>query len=202
MFFVVVAVVIVSGKPPPQKAEVREPVFSVLAATARIAPARPSVLLSGEAEARDYAVLTAPVEAEVLSVFFREGETFPARRRLVMLDLREEELQAESRRASAEVVRLQIAALEKNRAADEARLAETRNLLELARRDYARNITLQAKNLVTRARIEDAEQTVGQQRRRPHRIAESSGQLSFGKKAFGAGACRRRSGVEAGGAAD
>ncbi|MGI9298445.1 MAG: efflux RND transporter periplasmic adaptor subunit [Gammaproteobacteria bacterium] len=164
IFFAVVAAVIVDGKPPPRESEAREPVFSVRAATAHIAPARPSVLLSGETEARDYAVLTAPAEAEVLSVAFREGETFAKNSRLVRMDLREQRLEAESRRAAAEGVRLQIAAQDTNREADKRRLAETRNLLELARRDYARNITLQAKNLVTRARIEDAERAVSQRR--------------------------------------
>lgn len=164
LFFAVVAAVIVGGKEPPQESEVREPVFSVRAAVANIAPARPSVLLSGETEARDYAVLTAPAEAEVISVAFREGETFADNARLVLLDLREQILEAESRRAAAEGVRLQIAAQDTNRQADERRLAETRNLLELARRDYSRNITLQAKNLVTRARIEDAERAVSQRR--------------------------------------
>lgn len=164
VFFTVVAVIIVSSKPEPQKAEVREPVFSVRAEVARFAAARPSVLLSGEVEARDYAVLTAPVEAEVRKIAVREGETFTDNQRLVLLDLREQQLQAESRRTAVESARLQIAALETNQSADQRRLSETENLLNLASRDYDRNITLQAKNLVSRSRIESAEQLVSQRR--------------------------------------
>ena len=164
IFFAVVSAVIVAGKPEPQQAEVREPVFSVRTAAAKVTAVHPSVLLSGETEARDYATLTAPVSAEVLSVAFREGESFANGRRLVFLDLREQKLDAESRRAAAEGVRLRIATLDKNRAADERRMDEMRQLLTLTQRNYDRNIKLQEKNLVTHVQIEESEQTLRQRR--------------------------------------
>ena len=124
------------------------------ATTAEIAARRPSILLVGEVEARDYAALTAPVEAEVLAVSFREGETFDKNARLLRLDLREQQLQARARRTELEGIGLQLRGLEQDRAADSERLRENQRLLELAERDYDRNLTLQAKNLVTRKQLE------------------------------------------------
>ena len=164
VFFALVAVAIVQNKPPPQKSEVRENVFSVRAAAARVAKTRPSVLLAGEVEARDYAVLAAPVEAEVLAVPFREGESFAKGARLARLDLREQRLQIRARETTVETANLEIAALGNNREADGRRLAEIQNLLKIARREYARNITLQAKNLATRAQIDETEKAVNQRR--------------------------------------
>ncbi|MBE8158227.1 MAG: HlyD family efflux transporter periplasmic adaptor subunit [Betaproteobacteria bacterium] len=164
LFFSLVAGYIVQNKPPPPKAEVRENVSSVRAAAARLAKTRPSVLLAGEVEARDYAVLTSPVEAEVQSVALREGEDFAKGQRLARLDLREQLLEIESRKTAVETVKLQIATLKNNSEADTRRLAEIKNLLEIARREYARNITLQAKNLVAQTQIDGAEQSVNQRR--------------------------------------
>ena len=95
--FSVIAAFIARGKPAPPKTEARETVLAVRATTAEIAARRPSILLVGEVEARDYAALTAPVEAEVLAVSFREGETFDKNARLLRLDLREQQLQARAR---------------------------------------------------------------------------------------------------------
>lgn len=164
LFFSLVAFAIVQNKPAPQKSEVRENIFPVRAAVARPAKTRPSVLLAGEVEARDYAVLAAPVEAEVLAVPFREGDSFGKGERLARLDLREQRLQIQSRETAVETANLEIAALANNREADTRRLVELENLLGIARREYARNITLQAKNLATRAQIDDAEKAVNQRR--------------------------------------
>ena len=157
--FSVIAGFIARGKPAPPKTEARETVLAVRATTAEIAARRPSILLVGEVEARDYAALTAPVEAEVLAVSFREGETFDKNARLLRLDLREQQLQARARRTELEGIGLQLRGLEQDRAADSERLRENQRLLELAERDYDRNLTLQAKNLVTRKQLETAEQT-------------------------------------------
>ena len=117
-FFGVVAAIIVKSKPEPQQTEVRESVFAVRTVTAQITAARPSVLLVGEVEARDYTTLTAPVEAEVLAIAAREGEQVAKNARLLRLDLREQQLAAKSQRAAVENVRLQLSALQRNRAAD------------------------------------------------------------------------------------
>lgn len=164
VFFGVIAAVIVQSKPEPPQTEVRESIFVVRTATAQITTARPSVLLIGEVEARDYAALAAPVEAEVLAIAAREGERVAKNTRLLRLDLREQQFSAQSQQAAVENVRLQLSALQRNRTADRQRLNETKHLLNLAARDYARNITLQAENLVPQAQIESAEQAVGQRR--------------------------------------
>ena len=163
-FFGIVGKIIVSNKPPPQIAEQRENVFSVRATPAQIGATHPSVLLTGEAEARDYAILAAPVDAEILSIAAREGDTFAANQQLIRLDLRDQQLQARAQQTAVETVKLQIATLAKNRTADTLRLAEMQKLLALASRDYARNITLNTKNLVTQTQIESAEQSVRQRR--------------------------------------
>lgn len=163
-FFAAVSAYIVQSKPPPKKAEARENVSAVRAAPARTAQTRPSVLLAGEVEARDYAVLTAPVEAEVLDIPFREGETFDKKSRLALLDLREQKFEIKTRETEVETAKLQIAALQNNKRADSERLSELENLLELAQRDYDRNVKLQTKNLVAQAQIDAAEQSVNQRR--------------------------------------
>ena len=164
IFFAVIATIIIKSKPEPKTADLRENVFAVRAHTATIGSVRPSAILTGAAQARDYAVLTAPVEAEVLNIVVREGDSFAAGRRLVQLDLREQQFQAQARQTAVETAKLRITALSQNRNADILRLAETRNLLDLAENDYKRNVTLQTKNLVTRTQIENAETAVSQRR--------------------------------------
>ena len=162
--FIGIAVAIVAAKPKPGKAKVRETYFSVRTVKASIAPVRPSVLLVGEVEARDSAVLTAPIEAEVLNIPYREGRTFKKNARLMQLDLREQQLQAESQGTMVESTRLRLLALRRNRHSDKQRLHEMSRLLELAKNDYARNVTLHRQNLVARAQIESSEQALAQRR--------------------------------------
>lgn len=164
IFFAGIAAFIVKSKPEPKAAERRENVFAVRAHSATIGAVRPSAILTGAAQARDYAVLTTPVEAEVLNIVVREGDSFPAGRRLVQLDLREQVFQSQARQTAVETAKLRITALAQNRYADILRLAEMQNLVDLAENDYNRNITLQAKNLVTRTQIENAETAVSQRR--------------------------------------
>ncbi len=164
VFFAIVAAIIVQSKPEPPKSEAKEPVFSVRTVQATPLPRRPSVLLVGEVEARDYAVLTAPVEAEVAAIAVREGESFKKKQRLIRLDLREQRLQIRAQDANVETVEVQLVALKRNRQADQERLQEVRTLLKLSQQSYTRNLTLNAKNLVTQSQLETSEAAVTQRR--------------------------------------
>lgn len=162
--FVAGAALIVKSKPEQPKVEQREPVFAVRAVVAEPGARRPAVLLVGEVEARDYAALNAPVEAEVLEIPVREGESFSKDSRLLILDLREQQLDVRSRRAAMDGIRLQLETLSRNREADRTRLAETKNLLDIAERDLQRNLDLQEDGVVSQRSIETSEQTAGQRR--------------------------------------
>ena len=161
-FFLIQKITEDKKQPPPTKNA--EPVSLVRAHTVDIKPRKPLLFLIGDVEARDYAALTAPVEAPVLGLTAREGERFAKGRRLVTFDLREQELSVRTQETAIAGLRLQITALRRNRAADQNRLSEMKKLLALAESDYARNTDLFAKNVVTRARMETAEQALGQRR--------------------------------------
>ena len=164
LFFVIIGGIIIKQKPPPPPSVASEEVFSAQAITADVTAHRPSVLLVGEVQARDEALLTAPIETEVVKIIVREGDSFKRRQSLVNLDLREQQLQAQSQQALFKTTQLRIKALLRNQISDQKRLVESRQLLALAERDYQRNIDLQNKNLVTQGQVEKTEQTLLQQR--------------------------------------
>ena len=184
-FFAIVARFIIQSKPEPKPAERREPVFSVRAVPAAPETRAPSVFLIGETEARDYAVLTAPLETEALSVPVREGDAVTRGERLVLLDLRDQELdiqnselQNELQRADLSDIQVQITALsvnlqtnledievqlrsmEADRQSDEKRLADTARLLKLAEDELARSRDLHESGVVPKTQLEQNERAL------------------------------------------
>ncbi len=152
------------GREQAKPAEEKETVTAVRALSVSPAPRRPVLFLTGKAEARDYATLTAPLEAEVISVDVREGEYFNSGRRLLRFDLRELLLTQKQQLAEKEEIHLRLRALLRNRKSDALRLADARRLLELAKRDYERNRGLLAGGAVTEAQTETSEQLFRQRR--------------------------------------
>ena len=184
-FFAAVARVIIQNKPEPKPVQRREPVFSVRAVPAVPETRAPSVFLIGETEARDYAVLTSPLDTEALAVPVREGDSVTRGDRLALLDLRdqdldlqERELQGRLQRAdlqdiqvqaaalsvnletNLEDVQVQIQALQADRQSDQTRLADMNRLLKISEDELARARSLSSSGVVPRNQVEENERAL------------------------------------------
>lgn len=167
--FVLVAVLIgvavggfswaVAARTPPKVEKKAEPTVTARTVALRRETRRPVLFLIGRVEARDYATMNAPIEADVQRIAAREGEYFRQGERLVEMDLRELELNAAAQAARVAEIAAQSESVVRNRAADESRLAETERQVELAERDYARNQSLFEKKVLSLRQLEQSEQT-------------------------------------------
>ena len=179
-FFAVVARGIIQSKPEPQPAKAREPVFSVRAVPALPETRAPSVFLIGETEARNYAVLTAPLETEALAVPVREGDLVTRGHRLAVLDLRDQNLDIKDRelqnqlqqadlkdiqvqiaalsvnlQTNSEDIQVQLRAMEADRQSDQKRLADMNRLLQLAEDELARAQSLNERGVIPKTQVEE-----------------------------------------------
>ena len=185
VFFIVVAGGIISSKPETQPAQRREPVFSVRAVPAVPETRSPSVFLIGETESRDYAVLTAPLEIEVLSAPVREGDSVKRGARLVLLDLRDQDLDLKDRELQNELLQadlrdiqvqinalsvnlqtnledidIQLRSMEADRQSDQKRLEDMNRLLTLAEDDLVRTRSLKQRGVVPQTQVEQNERAL------------------------------------------
>lgn len=184
-FFVVVARGIIASKPEAKPAERREPVFSVRAVSVRPEARAPSVVLIGETEARDYAALTAPLETEALAVPVREGDAVTRGDRLVILDLRDQDLDLQDRELQSQLlqadlqdlqvqinalsvnlqtnledIQVQLRSMESDRQSDQKRLADMDRLLKLAEDELARARGLNESGVIPKTQVEENERAL------------------------------------------
>ena len=141
-----------------------ETITAVRAMTVLPAPRRPLLFLPGEAQARDYAVLTAPLSADVLTVAVVEGDYVDGGQRLLHFDLRELNLTRRQRQADIDEINLRLQALRRDKKADADKLQDTSRLLELAEKNYRRNTDLLGGGVVTEVQAESSEQIFRQRR--------------------------------------
>lgn len=125
---------------------------------------RPLLFLPGEVRARDYAVLTAPLSADVLSVAVVEGDYAKAGERLLYFDLRELDLTRRRQMADITEIELRLDALRRDKKADEDKLKDTARLLQLAENNYRRNNELLGGGAVSQVQAESSEQSYRQRR--------------------------------------
>ena len=184
-FFAMVARAIIQNKPEAKPAQRREPVFSVRAVAVAPETRAPSVFLIGETEARDYAVLTSPLDSEALAVPVREGDPVTRGDRLALLDLRDQDLDLQERdlqgrlqqadlrdiqvqaaalsvnlQTNLEDIRVQLQALRADRQSDNTRLADMNRLLKISENDLARARSLSASGVVPKTQVEENERAL------------------------------------------
>ncbi|MGI9338182.1 MAG: efflux RND transporter periplasmic adaptor subunit [Gammaproteobacteria bacterium] len=141
-----------------------ETVTAVRAMMVSPAPRRPLLFLPGEVRARDYAVLTAPLSADVLKVSVVEGDYVAAGRRLLVFDLREFDLTRRRQQADMTEIELRLDALRRDKKSDAANLEDTARLLQLAEKNYLRNKELLGGGAVSEVQTESSEQAYRQRR--------------------------------------
>lgn len=143
---------------PPKVEKIAEPVLSVRTIKPQRGEYAPALFLIGRVEARDYATLTAPVEANVRKIAVREGEYFRAGKQLLSLDRRELSYAAQIQEATLDELRTQLSALTRNRTADEQRLREMRQLVQLTENEHERNVALHDKGVIAISQREASQQ--------------------------------------------
>lgn len=148
------------ARTPPKVEKRAEPVLSVRTAELALQTQRPALFLIGRVEGRDYATLSAPMEAEVLEIAAREGDYFRKGVSLLKIDRRELQYTAAAQQAQLDELGAQLESVRRNRRADRQRLAEARRLLELAKNDHARNQSLYGEKVLPLRQLEQSEQAL------------------------------------------
>lgn len=149
---------------PPAVQKRAEPVLAVRAVVAETGDYAPALFLIGKVEALDYARLTAPAEMEVEEIFVREGDFFPADKRLLLLDRRDLIYSARALDAGISELRADLTAVVRNRESDAVRLRQTRRLLELAHAAHERNLQLVDAGVISAETAESSERDLLQRR--------------------------------------
>ena len=144
---------------PPKVQKRAEPTLSVRTLELLREVRRPALFLIGRVEARNYATLNMPIEADVLQIAAREGEYFDKNAQLVEIDVRELQYMVDAQQAQLDELHAQLDSINRNRSSDGLRLAEAARLLELAKKDYTRNRLLFDRKVLPLKQLEQAEQT-------------------------------------------
>ena len=138
---------------PPEVKKV-EPEVSVAVLSAEITSYRPRISLIGQIEAKDEAVITSPLETEVLQVNFEEGDFVSRGQPLLALDVRDTEFQLEAQIASIDDINAQIESLDRDLVTENRRLEEIRKLQELAKEELERNKQLLERGVVAQTAVD------------------------------------------------
>ena len=140
----------------PPAVEQREPEITVAVETASITTHQPRISVVGRVEARDEAILTSPLETEVLEVFAEEGDVVARDDRLLSLDTRETNFQLEAQLAIIDDIEAQLESLGRDLVTESRRLVELRKLRDLANDELRRNRTLLERGVVAQAAVDQS----------------------------------------------
>lgn len=150
----------ISLRTPPKIEKRAEPTVSVRTVNLRPQTHRPALFLIGKVEARDYATIFMPIEADVQKIAVREGDYFRRNEPLLKIDKRELDYTLAAEQAQLDELNAQLNSITRNRAADEQRLTEVKRLLELTQKDHERNQVLFEKKVLPLKQLEQSEQTL------------------------------------------
>ena len=142
--------------PAPQVEQV-EPEINVAVTNVEITAHRPRATVIGLVEAKDEAMLTSPLETEVLAVLAEEGDAVAKNAPLIKLDVRETNYQLEAQLANIDDINAQLGSLQRDVVTERRRLREIRKLQELAEEEYERNNTLLERGIVAQAAVDNSE---------------------------------------------
>ena len=146
-----------TAKPP------QERVWMVETTTAEPAAHQPMLRLYGRIESPSDAILTAAVEADVLSVAVREGQQVTQGEVLVTLDPRELSLQLIQREADVTELQAMIASEQTRFESDQRALEQEQTLLRLSRQGLQRATTLKKRKLSSDSALDEAHQALARQ---------------------------------------
>lgn len=154
----------VDSRQPPKVEQKAEAVIPVRQLTVNRAARHPLLFSIGTVEPLEYTSISSPVEAEVLAVYFREGQEFKRGQSLLKFDLLSQQHEIESQEAGIVELQSQLESLAINEQNDKGRLGEMARLIELAESEFARNQLLVDKNVIPAAQLEGNERSLVQSR--------------------------------------
>jgi len=147
---------ITADEPEPLQSTKRAPVVSVR--VVEKAPVSPMLRIFGEVESPHYSVLTAAVEADILSVEALEGDAVKRGQALVVMDDVDAELTMRERAAELAEIEAQIDSDKVKLNTDRASLKAEQTLLELSRKAVARAKQLAKSQLGSEAALDQMRQ--------------------------------------------
>lgn len=154
---------LVATRPETQSEPAREPVRSVGAMAVNPAPHSPVVRLYGRLESPSRTRLNAALTADVLAVPVRDGQTFARGELLVRLDDADARLAVRQREADVAELEAQLRAERARHRYDRQAVDDEQRLLELARREVARQEDLAARELSSAAAVDAARRELARQ---------------------------------------
>ncbi|WP_455211285.1 efflux RND transporter periplasmic adaptor subunit [Kaarinaea lacus] len=154
----------VKSKPKVGSLPIDEKVWGVEVMTVNPQRIAPQVTLYGKVETPRYSQLTAAITADVINVLVKNGDLVTQGQVLVELDNSDNTLLLRQREAELAEITALIKSENTRFEADKNALQHDKQLLELARQEYERALSLERNKLSTQASIDAANQAVLKQR--------------------------------------
>lgn len=150
-------------KPPPQALKVKEKTWVVEVLEAKTTSLSPVIGLYARTETPRHATLSAAVNADVLQVMVREGQSVGKDALLLTLDQTDALLNKQQREADVLETKAQIQSENNQYRADLEALPHEKALLEFARKAVERARSLKKQNAASQAALDEALQAVERQ---------------------------------------
>jgi len=154
----------VKSKPKIGALTIDEKVWGVEVMTVNPQRLAPQITLYGKVETPRYSQLTAAITADVVSVMVKNGDLVSEDQVLVELDNSDNILLLKQREAELAEIKALINSENARYETDKNALQHDKQLLELARQEYERALSLERNKLSTQASIDAANQSVLKQR--------------------------------------
>jgi len=150
-------------KPTPPKVESIEKEWLVSTQAIEITSASPELILLGHVESPFESLLSAAINADVINLMVREGQSVKKGEVLIELDKREIKLKVIQSQADVNELEALITSENNRFKSDQASLIEDQRLLEITQQGVKRQAKLKASNLVAQERYDNAESQRAQQ---------------------------------------
>lgn len=178
----------VKSKPKVGSLPIDEKVWGVEVMTVNPQTMAPQITLYGKVETPRYSQLTAAITADVVNVLVKNGDLVSQGQLLVELDDSDNTLLLKQREAELSEIKALIKSENARFESDKNALQHDKQLLQLARQEYDRALSLERNKLSTQASIDAANQAVLKQRlaleARELAVADHSSRLAQLKARF------------------
>lgn len=151
---------LIASKPSPPKVSTEEKAWRVDVESLQFSSHHPTLSLLGSVTSPFKAELSAVIQADVLSVPVREGDSVSKGQKLLSLDKRDIQSRVTQRQADLDELEASMDAETNRYRADLKLLEDESRLLQVSRDAFARQQRLKSSNLVAQERLEQAESQV------------------------------------------
>ncbi len=160
---ILVSGILIATRPQSAPVQLPERAWSVAVMPARAETIQPTLELYGRVESPEDAELTAAVEADVIRVLVKDGDSVAAGTQLLILDDQDARLELLQREADVQEIDVQIRLEQRRLVRNREALDKERELLELAEKNEERVRSLYDDKLVSLANVDDSTEELKRQ---------------------------------------